>query len=153
MENKPNKIIIHHDGVDRTGDSFDVINAYHKQKFGMLSKLGFYVGYHYIIEKTGAIRQSREHDEEGAHTKGQNSQSIGIMLAGNFDVAVPTLAQVESLGVLLASLIKSENISANEIHYHREYAPKSCPGARIKDGWATAVYWYYIYKYIVNQFD
>lgn len=150
MKNIPNKIILHHDGVSRSGDSFDVINAFHKDRFNMLSSLGFYVGYHYLIEKTGAIRQARADDEDGAHTKGQNNSSIGICLAGNFDVDVPTMAQVESLGVLLLSLTSAYKISHSAIYPHRMFAAKTCFGMKLPDDWGQRVVRYREAKLALN---
>ncbi len=112
---------------------------YHQSKWGFLSTLGFYVGYQYIIEKTGAIRQARADDEEGAHTLGENTRSIGIMLAGNFDADVPTWPQIESLGILLETLIKAHNIKEDQIFPHRAFATKSCYGTKLPDNWGKLV--------------
>lgn len=143
IPNKPNKIILHHDGVTRTGDSFDIINQYHKDKFGVISKLGFYVGYHYFIESTGAIRQAREDDEEGVHCIGENFTSVGIGLADNFDVHLPTMAQVESLGIVMAEVISTWNIDPTHIFPHRKYSQKTCPGTRLPDDFGFLVYDYH----------
>mgnify|MGYP001559163588 CR=1 FL=1 len=151
MENKPIKIIIHHDGISREGDSFDVINAYHKEKWEFISSLGFYVGYQYIIEKTGAIRQARADNEEGAHTLGENTRSIGIMLAGNFDVDVPTWDQIEALGILLSTLSASYNIPKEQILPHRAFAGKSCFGSNLPDDWGQKVLEYRKAKLAVSK--
>lgn len=116
----------------------------------MRSSLGFYVGYHYLIEKTGAIRQARADDDEGAHTIGQNLKSIGICLAGNFDVDVPTMAQVESLGALLLALTVIHKIRENQIFPHRMFSEKSCFGKKLPDDWGVWVLKYRKAKLALN---
>lgn len=139
MENFPIELIVHHDGVSRTGPSFDIINEFHKSKGFPLSTLGFYVGYHYWIERDGTLRQARAEYEIGAHTVGENLRSIGIGLAGDFDVELPTDAQVQTLGTLLTSLSWKYQIAATHIFPHRRFATKTCYGSRLCDTWAAEV--------------
>ena len=140
MEFRPNKIIVHHDGVSRAGPSFAIVNEYHRTRDFPKSSLGFYCGYHYWIERDGFVCKARGEDEEGAHTKGQNFTSIGIGLAGNFDTELPTKAQVASLGAMLSAMCTKYGISANKIFPHRKFAQKSCYGSRLADNWAALVY-------------
>lgn len=139
MPNTPRKLIIHHDGASRSGDSFDVINAYHKGLGFPISSLGYFVGYQYLIERSGKLRQAREDNEIGAHTVGENATSIGICLAGNFDIESPTPAQVATLGQLMLALVETYNIPDTAIYPHRQYAKKSCYGSRLHDLWAREV--------------
>lgn len=138
--NKPDQIIVHHDGVSREGPSFAIVNEFHKSRDFPLSSLGFYCGYHYWIERDGQVIAAREETEEGAHTVGQNRTSIGIGLAGNFDVEMPTEAQVEALGGLLSVYCRGYNIPPDRIFPHRHYAGKSCYGTLLSDNWAASVY-------------
>lgn len=140
MENVPTKIIVHHDGVSRKFPSLDVVNEYHKGRGFPLSSLGFYVGYHYWIEKDGTLTQTRYGDEEGAHCTGENRTSIGIGLAGNFDEESPTEAQEKTLGRLLVTLCDEYALSAERIYPHRAFSNKTCYGSRLSDDWAGFVY-------------
>lgn len=137
--NTPKCIIVHHDGVSREGHSFDVVNEYHKSKGFPISRRGYFVGYHYWIERDGTTIQARSHDEEGAHCVGLNTSSIGIGLAGNFDVELPTAAQVEALAILLSSIRTVYSIPYAAILPHRKFADKTCFGSRLPDGWAATV--------------
>ena len=140
MKNVPTKIIVHHDGASRAGTSFDVINQYHKDKQFPLSSLGFFVGYHFLIERDGSIRQARDVAEEGAHTVGENTSSVGVCLAGNMDEELPTKEQIISLGGLLGELVQAHNIKPTHIYPHRKYAEKTCYGSLLPDWWARLVY-------------
>ncbi len=142
--NIPKYLIIHHTGgtdtsplQDSADFSFAECDALHKQKFGMKSSLGFYVGYHYYIAKDGKVTQARADSDEGAHTVGYNSSSIGICLAGNFDAKDPTPAQVASLRTLLIEKKDRYSILLENIVPHRKFASKTCYGNRLPDSWAS----------------
>ena len=77
INNRPNKIIIHHSA--RREWSPEEINEYHKAK-GWKG-----IGYNFYITKDGTIYSCRPENAEGAHTIGENSSSIGICLEGNFE--------------------------------------------------------------------
>lgn len=134
--NKPTKLIIHHTGgtnadplADTSHHTFKDVDSYHKS-------LGWGgCGYHYFIEKDGKVTQGRKDSEEGAHTIGQNTSSLGICLAGNFDLTLPTQAQEDALRDLLKQKTKEHNIS--QILPHRAFAKKSCYGKKLSDTWAS----------------
>jgi N-acetyl-anhydromuramyl-L-alanine amidase AmpD len=140
--NKANKIIVHHSGgsdanplQDSSNFTVQACNELHK-KFGMKSSLGWWAGYHFYIDKNGIVTQTRAYTDEGAHTKGQNNQSVGICLAGNFDATLPTPAQVKTLTSLLIKITSDLKISPNEIYPHRKFANKTCYGNKLSDTWA-----------------
>lgn len=142
--NNPKYIIVHHTGgtdtnplQDSSGFTFDQCNEQHKKSFNMISTLGYYVGYHYYISKDGTVKQARLDIDEGAHTIGYNSQSIGICLAGNFDATLPTDAQVKSLTTLLQQKATQYNVPLENIIPHRHFAKKTCYGNKLADNWAS----------------
>ena len=140
MENYPTKIIVHHDGVSRAGASLKIVDDFHRGRGFPLSSLGFYVGYHYWIERDGAVTQTRKDTEEGAHCVGHNLSSIGIGLAGNFDKEVPSTEQAGTLGRLLMRLARTYKIGARNIAPHRRYATKTCYGSRLSNNFAAVLY-------------
>ncbi len=139
----PKQIIVHHDGVSRKGPSFNIINDYHKSIHFPLSTLGYYVGYHFWIERDGTLCQARRESEIGAHTVGQNYTGFGIGLAGNMDKEDPTTAQIKTLGALMSRLAFTYAIPYDQIFPHRKYAPKTCYGSRLSDTWAQEVFLQY----------
>lgn len=136
----PKQIVVHHDGVSRTGPSFDIVNDFHKGQHFPLSSLGFYVGYHFWIERDGTVIQARTETEIGAHTLGQNYTSLGIGLAGNFDKEMPSDEQMASLGALLSRLCFAHAIAGNLIFPHRHFNPKTCYGMLLSDTWAQEIF-------------
>lgn len=116
------------------------IDQWHKGRGFPKSRLGFYVGYHFVIENDGLLVRTRLDYEEGAHTIGENFRSLGICLVGNLDIDDPTHAQIETLGRLLSQLCVQYAIGADAIFPHRHFASKSCYGDRLPDDWAAIVY-------------
>jgi N-acetyl-anhydromuramyl-L-alanine amidase AmpD len=122
--------------------TFETINAYHKKKYNYESSLGYYVGYHYVIDVKGHIYQARAHTDPGAHTKENkmNYRSLGVCLTGWFDDghdSLPNEKQRFALKKLLTHLMEQENIPWGNIRFHREYAVKEslCPGKNITKSW------------------
>lgn len=145
MNNPVTKIIIHHTEVSRTAnpDQWEQTNSYHKLRFNFLSSMGFYVGYTYEIAADGTVRQARAEGEETAAVLGQNTSSISICLDGNFDIEMPTLAQVLALQKLLLEVSTRFHITPHKIFPHRFYCGtppyKSCCGSMLPDNWGTLV--------------
>lgn len=141
--NVPKYLIIHHTGgsdinplQDSSGFTFEQCNEQHRLSFNFKSSLNFYIGYQYYIDRFGTVKQGRADDEEGAHTIGRNNESIGICLAGNFDLTLPTDVQKAALTDLLKRLSTKWNIPLENIVPHRKFAVKTCYGKRLADDWA-----------------
>ena len=138
MLNKPDKIIVHHTGgtdryplMDTSHHTAEQVRQWH------LSKGWDDIGYHWFIEKGGEIQAGRDEKMHGAHTRGHNTKSIGICLAGNFDATMPTQAQEDSLTWLLKEVMERWDIDYSEIYPHRKFANKTCYGKKLDDQWAS----------------
>lgn len=129
-------IVLHHSLTRRDITTFTAVNNYHKQKWNFKSALGYYIGYHYFIDCQGKVYQGRKDEEVGAHCQEarKNFNSLGICLAGNFDIELPSQAQEKSLKTLITDLMAKHKIPGANLKFHRDYAPyKTCPGKNIKD--------------------
>ena len=122
---KINKIIIHCAATNPTMDiNAATINEWH------LKRGWSGIGYHFFIKRDGQIELGRPLETSGAHTKGNNRNSIGICYAGGVDLKnCPednrTKEQKESFILLLKTL---KNIFPNAvIHGHRDFSSKACP--------------------------
>lgn len=130
----PTKIIIHHSLTkDDKTVSWDSIRRYHLIDCGWKD-----IGYHYGIELVNdhyEIFKGRMDNEEGAHCRGFNEDSIGICVVGNYDLIPPSIMQMDMLRHLVISLMEIYGIKQENVLGHREtYAllgvaqEKSCPG-------------------------
>lgn len=138
MSNKIDKIIVHHTGgtdanpkEDTSHHTAAIVKAWHIQKgWGD-------IGYNWFIEKDGKTVKGRSLTVAGAHTIGQNTTSIGICFAGNFDATYPTKEQEESFKKLYNELYqKYPHITPDKVYPHRKYAKKTCYGMLLKDDFA-----------------
>ena len=86
------------------------------------------VGYHYVIERNGAIRCARPIQVPGAHAKGHNHDSIGICCVGNNLDPDEKWDQAQQDG--LRRLIEALRLvwPELEIFAHREVGQTACPG-------------------------
>ena len=135
--NKPNKILVHHTGGSDKNPLADTSHHTAKDVRRWHKSLGWDdIGYHFFIEKKGKVVKGRDVKKNGAHCRGQNTKSIGVCLAGNFDATLPTKAQERSLRKLLEKLCDDHNISKKEIYPHRKFSNKTCYGKKLKDTWA-----------------
>lgn len=131
------------------------IDAAHRLRWPEFkSELGYWVGYTFVILKEGTLIQTRLVGAEGAHTKGSNMDSVGVLLMGNFTKGVdtPTYAQKMRLKSLANALInwneqlsygyikvKPDTVLAiTDVGPHRKYTPAGyteCYGNALSDIW------------------
>ena len=89
------------------------------------------IGYHNLIRRDGSIQYGRAYDEQGAHVRGYNAESLGVCLVGGLDpsgahVANYTPAQWAALDRLVAWLQIMWPYSAVQGHNQLD-SGKSCP--------------------------
>ena len=124
---KIDKIILHCAATPE-GKDFTVkdIRNWHLQR-------GFSdIGYHFVIYRDGTVHRGRAVEFAGAHTLGQNKNSIGICYIGGCaadgkpkDTRTPE--QRFALFKLVYELMQQYNIPISKVFGHREFANKACP--------------------------
>ncbi len=93
-------------------------------------------GYHIMIGPDGSVFFCRPMEEVGAHCKGKNRHSIGLSYIADFDAEDPTqYGGMETGQAVVAALLERFGLSVEDVHFHREYANKSCPGKRMNLTW------------------
>jgi len=104
------------------------INIWHKQR-------GFReIGYHYVIRENGTVEVGRNLNKIGAHTRGKNVNSVGIVLTGHNSLAwYPSNKQIVAARHLVSAIQDTYNIRDSEIYLHRELGNTSCPGRLTKE--------------------
>ena len=135
MAIQPSRIIWHHSADASERNQFNKVNEYHRTRNFPLSARGYYCGYHYFIEPDGTIIKAREENEIGAHDQGENSNSLGICLAGNFSLKYPTELQTASAALLIKQIRTRLNIPITRIEPHRWDDDTECPGTLLPDNW------------------
>ena len=121
-------LVIHHTGfpgVDSDATAADV------HKFHQETNHWAGIGYHYLIRKDGTIEQGRLPNMVGAHALHYNKTSVGICLAGNFNIGKPTEAQMDSVQKLSLWLCRKYGLDPMKkgvILGHRDLNDTDCPG-------------------------
>lgn len=119
--------IIVHCTATPAGKDYTVkdIKAWHLQR-------GFSdIGYHYVVYRDGSVHEGRPVNLAGAHTKGHNTNSIGVCYVGGLArdektaKDTRTLAQRAALELLLTRL--RVLYPDAKIYGHRDFANKACP--------------------------
>ena len=114
------RAIIHHSA---SGDvSAATIHGWH------LNRGWSGIGYHFVIREGGSIERGRPLWAIGSHSgPAGNGDSIGIVLAGNFETGKPTSAQMDSLVWLIKDHLKPRfgNI---DVMGHSDVMATACPG-------------------------
>jgi len=119
---KPTKVIVHcaatPDTVNRSITADDV-DRWHKER-GWKG-----IGYQWFIRGDGTVEKGREEHDLGAHTKGQNEDSIGICYDGSY---LPTVAQINAFTDLYRQIRQQWGIDYKSWFGHNDFANKDCPG-------------------------
>ena len=124
-------IVIHHAGFP-DGDkdsSAEEIHKFHQEVNGWAG-----IGYHYVIRKDGTIEQGRKPLAVGAHAYQHNKNSVGICVAGNFDLVKVPSVQMDSLKLLTAWLCQKYKLNPMKkgvIVGHRDLNDTACPGENL----------------------
>ena len=122
-----NKIIVHCSAT-REGENFDVaeIRKWHVEGRGWSD-----IGYHFYIDLYGEIHKGRDIAKIGAHTKGQNRNSIGLCYCGGVEADGKTPKDTrneEQKQALICVLRTLKAMYPNAvIHSHKDFANKACP--------------------------
>lgn len=130
LSRKISSIILHHAvSTDTERNNWTAIERFHKE-VNNWSK----IGYHFGIEKDNGelvYRVGRDMNEIGAHCRGNNSESLGICMVGNFDIDEPSLEKYFYLAYLCDELLNIASLNILNIKPHWNYNQwKTCPGAR-----------------------
>ena len=114
-----NGIVLHHAAAEKC--TADDIHAWH------LNNGWAGIGYHFFVRKDGSIYRGRPIDTVGAHTYGENSETIGICFEGNFENEEMPQKQIDA-GVELVSWLLEIYPEITKITKHMDHNATACPG-------------------------
>lgn len=121
-------IIIHHSAIPPTV-GVQRIAEYHSKNLNWPG-----IGYHFAIDDQGLIYRTNALETISYHAGNFNTLSVGVCFLGNFTDDVPTPAQLESGGKLVAWLVQELKLTNDEIQGHKEFMNTQCPGRQwLKD--------------------
>lgn len=110
--NKTDELTIHHSLT--FGGSAQSFREFHTKIRGFSD-----IGYHAVIHSNGLVENGRDIDLVGAHARGKNNRTVGVVLIGNFHKTKPTLEQLNSLAVFYCDCCRKYG-SELKIGWHRK---------------------------------
>lgn len=98
------------------------------------------IGYHFVIELDGTLKEGRALHRIGAGVKGHNAHSIHICYIGGLDdnknaKDTRTEAQKATLNKIIAGLL--EDYPEASVHGHNEFSAKACPSFDVQKEFAV----------------
>lgn len=93
------------------------------------------IGYHYVIHLDGLTEIGRPVSIQGAHTSGENEDSIGVCYVGGVDKdLVPKDTMTVEQEISFVELVKSLRLTFGylSVHGHNEYSSKACPSFSVE---------------------
>jgi len=127
-----NKLVIHHTWrptakMWKGQKSIDGLKTYYEKK-------GWSAGPHLFIARDG-IWLFTPMRNDGIHAKTLNHCSIGIEVVGDYDKRKWSGKTKENALGAIKILMDSLGIPEEEIYFHRDVSPKTCPGKAITKEW------------------
>tara|TARA_B100000676_G_C17483595_1_gene534649 strand:+ start:176 stop:604 length:429 start_codon:yes stop_codon:yes gene_type:complete len=115
------RIIIHH-SASPVSTTVEDIDRWHKER-GWRG-----IGYHFVCLEDGTIAPGRHINKRGAHTKGENYDSIGLCVTGNFQDYHCPKPRFDKLMAFVGELIEKYDLSWDHVFYHKQFANTLCCG-------------------------
>lgn len=127
-----NRITVHHTGEYAGTASLSDreilrrIDRYHREGRNWAA-----IGYHYLIASDGRIYEGRPENIQGAHTRGNNSNNLGISMMGDFHRRAPSAQHIAVLDRFLSDTRRRLGVAKNRCFGHRDLSPSICPGDQL----------------------
>lgn len=132
MPRKIDEVIIHHTEAPTAAQyrglaTIQGVRRYHMEVRGWSDN-----GYHIMVGPNGDIWLCRPLEREGAHCLGHNARSVGVAYVANFDKEDPRAYGGLLTGQrVVAAVLARFGLGVERIHFHREFADKTCPGMKL----------------------
>lgn len=124
------KIILHYTATPPGRDvDADTIRGWHLDR-------GFSdIGYHFVVRLDGTIEQGRPLHLIGAHTKGQNHDSVGIAYVGGLDEEGCDTMNIDQDISVRRLIMAVRTIYGYDLtlHGHLEFKNTLCPGFDVNE--------------------
>ncbi|XP_055843527.1 peptidoglycan-recognition protein SD-like [Episyrphus balteatus] len=130
LKSPVNKVIISHTA---SGSCNNRASCDHKVKSiqkQQMDVMGFSdIAYNFLIGNDGNVYEGRGWNKVGAHTRGHNTDSIGISFIGIFDSEAPSEDALNIAKELIAEGVRNGKLSANyKLFGHRQFSSTNSPG-------------------------
>ncbi|KAL0973294.1 hypothetical protein UPYG_G00201550 [Umbra pygmaea] len=127
------RVVIHHTAIVHGGEFQECVGQLiHIQTMHMQDRNFDDIGYNFLIGGDGTVYEGRGWGVVGAHTKGNNHDSLGIALLGNFNNESPSPKALSSVKKILQFGVSQGYLNTRFILLgHRDLGDTLCPGERL----------------------
>lgn len=124
----PKAIVIHHSATaDGDSLSWGILRRNAIELFGQ-DDISYHAGCELVRGQFECL-YGRPEQYVGAHEPKVNRTSLGFCFVGNYDVVEPPIEMLEVAAFrVLVPWIRAFRLQVDDIHPHREYTEKTCPG-------------------------
>lgn len=122
-------LVLHHTGASRDVDA----GAIAEEHVVVNDWPG--IGYHFVIDPSGAICQTQDLCTASYHARQFNPAAVGIALIGDLSAALPSAEQLSAAVELCARLLLDLGLPISSVRGHREMVPTPCPGDTFLSVW------------------
>uniref|UniRef100_A0A8D3DNZ2 Peptidoglycan recognition protein 5 n=1 Tax=Scophthalmus maximus TaxID=52904 RepID=A0A8D3DNZ2_SCOMX len=124
------KVVIHHTALPSCGGLQECKDQIFSIQRAHMTERGFSdVGYNFLVGADGTVFEGRGWGVVGAHSKGNNYDSLGIAFMGNFNNDTPSKEAISSVRELLRSGVSQGFLcKAFTLFGHRDLGVTQCPG-------------------------
>ena len=95
-------------------------------------------GYHLCIRRSGQVEYGRKDEEQGAHARGHNHDSLAVVLEGGVDEKFkPECNYTAEQWAMLENTVELWQHQYGPLHVygHNEFANKACPCFNVEAWW------------------
>lgn len=87
------------------------------------------IAYHLLIDLDGLVWQGRSLAYAGDSATAYDPTGHALVaVLGDYDVQIPSPAQVDALQTIVRWLIEAHNVKPSRVGAHRDYVATACPG-------------------------
>jgi N-acetylmuramoyl-L-alanine amidase len=130
-ERRIDEVIIHHTEEPRASDyrglsTIQGVRRYHMKVRGWSDN-----GYNVMFGQPDDIWLCRPLERSGGHCLGHNAHSVGVSFVANYDEQDPRDWGQSTALKAIAAICLRWSLPLTAIHFHREFADKTCPGMKM----------------------
>ncbi|KAM7399565.1 hypothetical protein PAMP_018830 [Pampus punctatissimus] len=124
------RVIIHHTALTNyKGHREQLVSI---QRLHMKERGFDDIGYNFLVGGDGTVYEGRGWGVVGAHSKGNNHDSVGIAFMGNFNYDTPSREAISSVKRLLQSGVSQGFLRPHFVLFgHRDLGNTECPGQKL----------------------
>ncbi|XP_038548267.1 peptidoglycan recognition protein 5 [Micropterus salmoides] len=127
------RVVIHHTALPRCSGRKECMDRLVSIQRRHMTQNGFDdIGYNFIVGGDGTVYEGRGWGVVGAHTKGNNHDSLGIAFMGNFNNDTPSTESISSVKKLLRAGVTQGFLQREFVLFgHRDLGNTECPGEKL----------------------